>query len=152
MSSSLSVPSFHLYSSGALFFLQTELFASRGICRRGDQSVKMRFCSRSVAFVCCSLLIPTALGNVLPRYIEELVRKQLPAEPTGVTTLMSPKGMTIRFKEPGKEGVCETTPGVNSYSGYVDLDNNTHMFFYFFEARCVFYHMHGLYHLVGKQH
>lgn len=95
----------------------------------------MRFCSRSVAFVCCSLLIPTALGNVLPRYIEELVRKQLPAEPTGVTTLMSPKGMTIRFKEPGKEGVCETTPGVNSYSGYVDLDNNTHMFFYFFEAR-----------------
>ncbi|KAK6614240.1 serine carboxypeptidase [Botrytis cinerea] len=37
--------------------------------------------------------------------------------------------------EPGKEGVCETTPGVNSYSGYIDLDANSHTFFWFFEAR-----------------
>ncbi|KAK7953158.1 hypothetical protein PG988_013852 [Apiospora saccharicola] len=32
-------------------------------------------------------------------------------------------------------GVCETTPGVKSYSGYVNLDENTHMVFWFFEAR-----------------
>lgn len=63
------------------------------------------------------------------------VRRQVPADPKGVTTISTPGGATIRYKEPGKEGVCETTPGVNSYSGYVDLDEDTHMFFWFFEAR-----------------
>lgn len=61
--------------------------------------------------------------------------RQDPANATGVTTITSPGGATIRYKEPGKDGVCETTSGVNSYSGYVDLDANTHMFFWFFEAR-----------------
>ncbi|KAI1344910.1 peptidase [Xylariaceae sp. FL0016] len=74
-------------------------------------------------------------ASSLPRYVEELVKKQVPAEPSGVKTITSPGGATIRYKEPGKEGVCETTPGVNSYSGYVDLDADTHMFFWFFEAR-----------------
>lgn len=64
-----------------------------------------------------------------------LTRRQDPANATGVTTITSPGGATIRYKEPGKDGVCETTTGVNSYSGYVDLDANTHMFFWFFEAR-----------------
>ena len=62
-------------------------------------------------------------------------KRQLPAEPTGVQTLTSPSNVTIRFKNPGAEGVCETTPGVDSYAGYVDLDENTHAFFWFFEAR-----------------
>jgi carboxypeptidase D len=64
-----------------------------------------------------------------------LSKRQYPANATGVTTITSPGGASIRYKEPGKDGVCETTPGVNSYSGYVDLDVNTHMFFWFFEAR-----------------
>lgn len=63
------------------------------------------------------------------------VLAQVPANATGVTTITSPAGATIRYKEPGKAGVCETTDGVNSYSGYVDLDENTHMFFWFFEHR-----------------
>lgn len=62
-------------------------------------------------------------------------RRQLPANATGVKTITSPGGVTIRYKEPGNDGVCETTTGVNSYAGYVDLDVNTHMFFWFFEAR-----------------
>jgi carboxypeptidase D len=48
--------------------------------------------------------------------------RQLPANATGVKTITTPQNITIRYKEPGKEGVCETTPGVNSYSGYIDLD------------------------------
>lgn len=33
-------------------------------------------------------------------------------------------------------GVCETTPGVNTYSGYVNTNNDTaHSWFWFFEAR-----------------
>ena len=86
--------------------------------------------------------VALALTFLLPLYVDAIPKeprplsgRQLPAEPSGVQTISSPGGATIRYKEPGKEGVCETTPGVNSYSGYVDLDNQTHMFFYFFEAR-----------------
>ncbi|EEQ92086.2 carboxypeptidase D [Blastomyces dermatitidis ER-3] len=60
---------------------------------------------------------------------------QTPANPEGVKTILSPSGVQIRYKEPGSDGVCETTPGVKSYSGYVDLDEHSHMFFWFFEAR-----------------
>lgn len=84
-----------------------------------------------------TLLLSASLasGSLLPQYVEELLKRQVPAEPKGVKTIKSPGGVTIRYKEPGKHGVCETTPGVNSYSGYVDLDANTHMFFWFFESR-----------------
>ncbi|KAF2208241.1 hypothetical protein CERZMDRAFT_71048 [Cercospora zeae-maydis SCOH1-5] len=62
-------------------------------------------------------------------------RQYFPAKPTGVKTITTPSNVTIRYKEPGKEGVCETTPGVNSYSGYVDIAPNVHVFFWFFESR-----------------
>jgi len=80
--------------------------------------------------------------------------RQVPANATDVKTITTPQNITIRYKEPGKAGVCETTPGVNSYSGYIDLDvsisleisvssenvltlrkENAHTFFWFFEAR-----------------
>src|SRR5271156_1074445 len=61
-----------------------------------------------------------------------VTRRQIPVDPTGVNTIYSPGGIQIRYKEPG---ICEMTAGVNSYSGYVDLDANTHIFFWFFEAR-----------------
>ena len=59
----------------------------------------------------------------------------LPAAVEGYTTITSPSGSSIRYKEPGKEGVCETTPGVGSYSGYIDLAPDMHAFFWFFESR-----------------
>ena len=65
----------------------------------------------------------------------KILERQIPAEPQNVTTITSPSGASIRYKNPGAAGVCETTPGVNSYSGYVDLDEKTHMFFWFFESR-----------------
>lgn len=68
-----------------------------------------------------------------PRF--QIHPRQLPAEPTGVQTIVSPNGVNITYKEPGKEGFCETTPGVNSYSGFVNLAPDVHSFFYFFEAR-----------------
>lgn len=50
------------------------------------------------------------------------------------TTITSPGGKKIRYKETtGK--VCETTPGVQSFAGYVDLAEDKHSFFYFFAAR-----------------
>lgn len=33
------------------------------------------------------------------------------------------------------EGICELTPGVKSFSGYVDVFEDQHIFFWFFEAR-----------------
>ncbi|KAH8889062.1 alpha/beta-hydrolase [Thozetella sp. PMI_491] len=76
-----------------------------------------------------------ALAAFHPGNLATLLERQVPEQPIGVKTIQSPNGVSIRYKEPGKDGVCETTTGVNSYSGYVDLDNNTHMFFWFFEAR-----------------
>lgn len=61
--------------------------------------------------------------------------RQLPANATDVKTITTPTGVQIRYKEPGKAGVCETTPGVNSYSGYIDLSPTAHTFFWFFESR-----------------
>ncbi|KAL9050559.1 MAG: hypothetical protein Q9162_006554 [Coniocarpon cinnabarinum] len=58
-----------------------------------------------------------------------------PAPIEDYMTITSPSGVNVRYKEPGKEGVCETTPGVNSYSGYIDLAPNMHSFFWFFESR-----------------
>ncbi|RMZ92709.1 hypothetical protein DV736_g1, partial [Chaetothyriales sp. CBS 134916] len=62
----------------------------------------------------------------------QLSPRQLPAEPTGVKTIISPSGVNITYKEPG---ICETTPGVKSYSGFVNLAPDVHSFFWFFESR-----------------
>lgn len=59
-------------------------------------------------------------------------RRQLPEEPTGIKTIETDNNVTIRYKEPK---ICETTEGVKSYSGYVDLAPDSHTFFWFFEAR-----------------
>lgn len=32
-------------------------------------------------------------------------------------------------------GICETTPGVNQHSGYLNVGGNENLFFWFFEAR-----------------
>lgn len=61
--------------------------------------------------------------------------RQLPLDPIGVTTITSPSNVTIRYKEPGKAGICETTPGVDSYAGFIDLAPDVHAFFWFFESR-----------------
>lgn len=57
-----------------------------------------------------------------------LTPRQLPAEPVGIQQLATPGGATITYKEPGKEGVCETTPGVGSYAGYINLGPDWHSF------------------------
>ena len=57
---------------------------------------------------------------------------QVPTQPTHVKTIVSPGGLQIRYKQPT---FCETTPGVNSYSGYIDIDKDHHYFFLFYESR-----------------
>ncbi|KAK3305793.1 Alpha/Beta hydrolase protein [Chaetomium strumarium] len=71
-------------------------------------------------------------------------KAQFPPNREGITVVQSKfhENVSISFKEPG---ICETTPGVKSYSGYVhlpphllgdqDQDYPINTFFWFFEAR-----------------
>ncbi|KAF9869744.1 serine carboxypeptidase [Colletotrichum karsti] len=85
---------------------------------------------------------PLLLGGLIG-----LAGAQFPPKPDGVTVLKSKfhENVTISYKEPG---ICETTPGVRSYAGYVHLPPGTldegtgevqdypiNTFFWFFEAR-----------------
>ncbi|KAI1084335.1 serine carboxypeptidase [Whalleya microplaca] len=89
------------------------------------------------------LRIPAAVGLSV---LASLAGAQFPPTPEGVTVLKSKfgDGVTISYKEPG---ICETTPDVKSYAGYVHLppgsladlgdqqDYPINTFFWFFEAR-----------------
>ncbi|OMP88222.1 Carboxypeptidase S1-like protein B [Diplodia seriata] len=77
----------------------------------------------------------TSIGATVIGLIASLDFVSAIQEPSNVTTITAPNGATIRYKEPGKEGICETTPGVNSYSGYIDTSPTLHTFFWFFESR-----------------
>ncbi|KAJ4989705.1 serine carboxypeptidase [Stagonosporopsis vannaccii] len=56
----------------------------------------------------------------------------LPKQTSDYKTASAPNNVTVRYKNPG---ICETTPGVDSYSGYVDLTPEVHVFYWFFESR-----------------
>jgi carboxypeptidase C (cathepsin A) len=45
-------------------------------------------------------------------------------------------GVPVRYKEV-HTGICELDPNIKSYSGYADVSENQHIFFWFFEARQV---------------
>ena len=66
---------------------------------------------------------------------QNLKRTYFPQPATNLSEFTTPTGVKIRYKKPGEQGVCETTPGVDSYSGYIDLAPNVHVFFWFFESR-----------------
>ncbi|OJD30331.1 carboxypeptidase s1 [Diplodia corticola] len=64
-----------------------------------------------------------------------LKRRQVPADPTGVQEVVSPGGAKVTYKQPGKQGVCETAEGVDDYAGYISLNEKYNVFYWFFEAR-----------------
>lgn len=92
---------------------------------------------QSLLAAACALLATTSSAFKLRSGASPFDKRQLylPANATGVKTITTPTGVEIRYKEPGTEGICETTPGVGSYAGYIDVAPNVHVFFWFFESR-----------------
>ena len=43
--------------------------------------------------------------------------------------------MFVKIEFVNNSGICETTPGVKQYSGYLTVGDNMNMWFWFFEAR-----------------
>ncbi|KIW73072.1 hypothetical protein PV04_01219 [Phialophora macrospora] len=87
-----------------------------------------------MAFSVASIFLPSLLALV-PSIAA------VPTSPEGnvIRSLLDPK-VSLSYKQ---TTICETTPGVKSYSGYVNLPANaaegrnypTHTFFWFFESR-----------------
>lgn len=50
-------------------------------------------------------------------------------------TVVTDKSANTKLDFVTNSGVCETTPGVNQYSGYLDVGDGNQMFFWYFEAR-----------------
>lgn len=56
--------------------------------------------------------------------------------PTNLTTATGYLDLPVRYRSV-PEGTCELTLGVKSFSGYVDIEEEQHIFWWFFEARNV---------------
>jgi hypothetical protein len=65
-------------------------------------------------------------------YLAAIALAQLPAEVTDLTTIAGENGTSLRYKI---NNLCETTPGVKSFSGFIDIAEDKHLFFWFFESR-----------------
>lgn len=61
---------------------------------------------------------------------------QFVTPPTGFTQAKGYAGIDVRYKEV-PTGICELDPNVKSFSGYADVAEDQHLFFWFFEARNV---------------
>ena len=74
-----------------------------------------------------SVATPLLALSSLASHVSAVSRKQwskrgenlyLPKATSDYKIATAPNNVTVRYKNPD---ICETTPGVNSYSGYVDL-------------------------------
>ena len=54
--------------------------------------------------------------------------------PTDLIEATGYAGINVRYKEV-PTGICELDPDVKSYSGYADISEGQHIFWWFFEAR-----------------
>lgn len=75
--------------------------------------------------------------GVLPAYavatLLQITTAQFITAPKDLITTTG-NGYPVRYKEV-PSGICETVEGVKSYSGYIDVAEDQHLFFWFFEAR-----------------
>ncbi|TVY48519.1 Carboxypeptidase S1-like protein [Lachnellula occidentalis] len=77
------------------------------------------------------LSLPTLLALTLLPYSS--LAQFVPA-PTDLLNATGYAGIPVRYKEV-PTGICELDPNVKSYAGYADVDEDQHIFFWFFESR-----------------
>ncbi|KAI0708404.1 alpha/beta-hydrolase [Earliella scabrosa] len=91
--------------------------------------------SRHFLALLTAVLLPSVLGSTnspsLPRNPDE---HPLAVEPEQIV-LRAQHVQDAKLRYIRNSGVCETTPGVNQMSGYIDVGTNMSMWFWFFEAR-----------------
>jgi carboxypeptidase C (cathepsin A) len=63
-----------------------------------------------------------------------LTAAQFVPAPTDLLKEIGYANVTIRYKEV-PAGICEQDPNVKSFSGYADVAENQHIFWWFFETR-----------------
>ncbi|KAJ9193731.1 hypothetical protein DTO021D3_8109 [Paecilomyces variotii] len=85
------------------------------------RSLSSSYSSSSMLLLLAAALFPAAYA-------------QFVAPPTDLTATKGYLDIPVRYKKV-PNGVCETDPNVKSFSGYVDVEENEHIFFWFFEAR-----------------
>ncbi|KAK7530742.1 putative carboxypeptidase S1 [Phyllosticta citribraziliensis] len=79
-------------------------------------------------------LVPCALALVAPS--PHLQNKRSTVLKEGVEYNVFEHAATgAKLEYVNNSGICETTPGVNQYSGYLSVGENMNMWFWFFEAR-----------------
>ncbi|KAJ5120601.1 Peptidase S10 serine carboxypeptidase [Penicillium bovifimosum] len=66
--------------------------------------------------------------------VAQCVTAQFVPAPTDLITKKGHAGVNVRYKEV-PPGICELDPNVKSYSGYADVGEDQHIFWWFFEAR-----------------
>lgn len=63
-----------------------------------------------------------------------LAVSQFVPPPTDLLSKVGYANVTVRYKEV-PTGICELDPNIKSYSGYADISDTEHIFWWFFEAR-----------------
>lgn len=76
---------------------------------------------RATQLLAAPLLAAGVLGQFVPA-------------PTDLITKEGYANVSVRYKQV-PPGICELNPKVKSYSGYADVGENQHIFWWFFEAR-----------------
>ena len=78
-------------------------------------------------------MLPSVLTTVAA-VILPIANSQFVPAPSDLITKEGYAGIQVRYKEV-PTGICETDPNVKSYSGYSDVDEDQHIFWWFFESR-----------------
>ena len=87
-------------------------------------------------------MFPSTLSLTLTSLLLLLLTLPSPSTPQFIpppTDLIQATGhynISVRYK-PVPPGICELSPTVKSYTGYADVADDQHIFFWFFEARDV---------------
>lgn len=93
----------------------------------------MRFSIRNVLAVAALSVVASAAPAEVPAHLKG---KRSTYVDEGVEhTVFEHEATGAKLDFVTNSGICETTAGVNQYSGYLSVGDNGNMWFWFFEAR-----------------